>query len=147
MKIVVASDCHGDLYTLRKIASSEYDADYYLLLGDSCLDEESIRPFISVKGNNDYFSSFPLERIIHTPYGNIYMEHGHLRNIVDVEFVRKKDCFIYLFGHSHAHFLKKIEGIYFANPGSTSRPRDNTNGTYLLISLDEKDVKFDFVYL
>lgn len=147
MKVVAISDCHGNIELLRSIASREYDADYYLLLGDSCLDEESIRPFVSVKGNCDYFSSFPLEKVIKTPYCNIFMEHGHLRTRVDVKFLIEKDCKIYLFGHTHVHFLQEIDGFYFANPGSISRPRDNTNGTYLLINIDRDSINFKFIYL
>ena len=33
---------------------------------------------------------------------------------------------------------------YIANPGSITRPRDGSSGTYLIITLDENEPQFNF---
>jgi len=147
MRLVVISDCHGDYQIVRDIVNKERNANIYLCLGDSELPEDMISPFVSVKGNCDYFYDYPLQRIITTPAGNILAEHGHLRGTITPEDLKEKGCKVYLFGHTHRHILKKIDGLYFANPGSTSRPRDDTQGSYLVIDADQDGFKFTFRYL
>ena len=147
MKKVVVSDIHGDNKMLEHIAYIEANANIYLCLGDSCLPESQLGPFVSVKGNCDYFMDYPLNKIITTPAGNIYAEHGHLRSRITPEFLLENNCKVYLFGHTHRHVLEEIDGIYFVNPGSPTRPRDDTDGTYLVIDIDQNGFHFEFKYL
>ncbi len=141
MKIIVVSDSHGDVDILKDIVKKNPNADIYLHLGDSCVEEPYINPFVSVKGNCDYFSSYPEYRIIKTKRCNIYANHGHLRSYVDNSFLKSKDCKIYLFGHTHCHFIKQDGEYLYLNPGSTSRPRDGTNGTYMIMNIDENEIE------
>ncbi|MDD6302112.1 MAG: YfcE family phosphodiesterase [Bacillales bacterium] len=148
MKIVVISDSHGDFDIVRKIALSNPNADIYLHLGDSQLENDYyLDPFVSCKGNCDYFSSFPNYRIIHTPYGNIYAEHGHLHSYINKDFLIKHNCKIYLFGHSHIHYEKQEDDFYFLNPGSVSLPRDGTSGTYLILDISKEKFTYQFKFL
>ena len=132
MKICVISDSHGDRDIIRKIYNQNLNCDIYLHLGDSQLDESLIYPFVGVRGNCDYFSDLPAFKIITTPYGKIYLEHGHIHKMVTVSFLRKYDCKIYLYGHTHIKKVDKIDEYYFFNPGSVSLPRDGDEGTYLI---------------
>lgn len=144
MKICVVSDSHGDREILQSIRFRHPDCHIYLHLGDSQLDEQWIAPFVSVKGNCDSFCDYPHFRIIDTPYGKIYAEHGHRTGRVDVDFLKRNGCKIYLSGHTHVHALEKRGEYIFANPGSLTRPRDGTNGTYLLVELTETSANFLF---
>lgn len=147
MKICVVSDSHGDMEILKKIYLANPNCDIYLHLGDSLLDEAYIYPFVSVKGNCDYFIDYPLFKIISTPYGNIYLEHGHIHGCGNEFIMKKYNAKVYLYGHTHIHKIEHINNYYYVNPGSTSFPRDGTNGTYLLMDCDENNIKFKFVEL
>ena len=100
--------------------------------------------FISVKGNCDYFIDYPLYRTIETPYGKIWCEHGHIHGRGNIEFLKEHDCKVYLYGHTHIHKIEEVNGYYFVNPGSTSRPRDGSDGTYLIIEAYKDEIKFKF---
>ena len=75
MKLLVVSDSHGDNESLEKLALIYPNMDLYLHLGDSESDEFSIKPFISVKGNCDFYPNFENRLIIPTPLGNIFASH------------------------------------------------------------------------
>lgn len=143
IRILVISDSHGDSSILNLLYLTYQNFDYYLDLGDSCLPHYMIEPFTSVKGNNDYGLEYPPSRIIHTKYGNIYLEHGD--HYIDDEYILSKDCLLFLSGHTHRRSLRKLDSTHYAlNPGSIAYPRDNKYGTYLIISLDENGPKFEF---
>ena len=143
MKIIVVSDTHRDYECLRKLRQLHNDANMFLHLGDSELPSYMLDGFASVKGNCDYFEDYPENKIVKTLYGNIYMEHGHRYTLTD-NYIKSKNCIIFLSGHTHAHSLRKIGDCYAANPGSLIKPRDNTNGTYLIIELEDGKVEFIF---
>ena len=45
---------------------------------------------------------------------------------------------IVFFGHTHVPFLRKGDGVTFANPGSTDKPRQTSReSTYMIMSVDE----------
>ncbi len=144
MKICVVSDSHGDTAILEKIYNANPNCNIYLHLGDSLLDEHNLHQFNSVKGNCDYFSDFPLYRIISTSFGNIYAEHGHIHGRGSINLLKKHNCKVYLYGHTHIHRIEEMDGYYFVNPGSCSLPRDGTAGTYLIIDFNNDKINFEF---
>lgn len=144
MKICVVSDSHGEREILERIVRINPDCDIYLHLGDSLLPDYLISPFVSLKGNNDYLLDYPSSRIIKTEYCNIYCEHGHIHGIGNSYLLEKNNCKVYLYGHTHVHKLEKIKDYYFVNPGSTSLPRDGSNGTYLIIKTSIDNIEFEF---
>ena len=145
MKILIVSDSHGEINLLRKIVNQHFDADVFFHLGDSQLPEEYLHPFVSVKGNGDYFTTYPRYRILKTPYGNFYCEHGHLRSVVTPEYVKMNQCVGYLFGHSHCKYNQVIDGIHFINPGSLTRPRDGTLGSYIVMIAEKESINIEFI--
>ncbi len=147
MKIVVVSDSHGNREILQKIVNDNQDASLFIHAGDSQVLPQAIDPFRAVKGNCDIGYDYPKELYIETPYGNIYVTHGHQFYQITKDFIKSKHCKIFIFGHTHKHYLEKCEDSYVCNPGSVTRPRDKTNGTYLVINLTQNDVNFDFKYL
>lgn len=143
IKILVISDTHQDINIIKKISLTHQNFDYFLHLGDSELPPSLILPFVGVKGNCDCGLDYPTSKRIKTPFGDIYMEHGN--TFIDRDYILKTNARIFLCGHSHVHDLKKIDDDhYFANPGSTTRPRDGTEGTYLEIYLDNNYIDFKF---
>lgn len=142
MKIVVISDTHGNVDLIKMVRYINSDADMFLHCGDSGLPPEQIDGFASVKGNCDYFD-YPLNKLLKTPYGNIYIEHGNRYTLTD-KYILSKNAIIFLHGHTHCHYVKKVGNCYVANPGSLTKPRDGSNGTYLVIFIEKDKIKFEF---
>jgi len=146
MKILVVSDSHGNEHILTQLALKHQDCSYFLHLGDSELPRFMIYPFISVKGNCD-FEDYPLFKKINLPFGFLFLEHGHNDLYNNIDYIKSKNCLVYLHGHTHKHYLKKIDGIYIANPGSLTRPRDGDKGSYLIINAENNKLSFDFHFI
>ena len=144
IKVVVVSDSHGNVDVLKDIALIEQDASIFLHCGDSQVPEAYLGPFVSVKGNCDFFMDYPPFRIIDTPYGKIYVEHGNRLFPMGVETLKDLGCKIYIQGHTHVKKIVNIDGIYFANPGSITKPRDGDQGSYLLLTLTKDNADFQF---
>lgn len=143
MKIVLASDSHGDRLALMRIIYSNNDADYYWHLGDSQeMDASFITPFMSVRGNCDQDRSLPLERVIELAGHKILLMHGHTHfdgSIVSLaRHAKELDCDILLFGHTHIFMAEEVMGVYCINPGSCRSPRDSDMPTYALLYLDDE---------
>lgn len=136
MKILAVSDSHGrddillDLYTMYP------KMDYYLHAGDSQSVSYNIFPFDSVLGNCDYYGDFPSFRRIKTSIGDIFIKHTPGINSKD-----KNGTKIFIYGHTHINELKEIEGIIYLNPGSVSRPRDGSLGSYAIIEIKDNEAE------
>ena len=144
LKICVASDNHGDDTSIRKILSDNPACDYYFHLGDSMRDPKEIEPFISVKGNNDWYYDYPKQRIIELEGHRILLLHGDGYTYSMNSFVFKAQSHnadIVLFGHTHVFCDELIGGIRFINPGSCWRNRDLTAPCYARLYLDKDNVR------
>lgn len=158
MKLFVASDIHGSYFYCKKMIEkfNQDNYDYLVLLGDilyhgprndlsleydckkvaELLNKYSDK-IIAVKGNCDAevdqlmlkFSIEEKNMLIVDNDNKIFLTHGHLYNEVNIPPLR--DINYLFFGHTHRKFLKEIDGITFANPGSVSLPKDNSN-SYLV---------------
>lgn len=148
MKIVVVSDSHGQYQDLQDIALKNYDATLLLHLGDYELPDYLMHSYTCVKGNCDFSFDMPLKRDLDYKFGVIHMEHGDNIDFANFsKYVANTHSFLFLFGHTHEKFAKKIGNTYVFNPGSISRPRDSEKGSYLIIEIDEKtlEVKHKFI--
>ncbi len=106
MKIVVVSDSHRQQELLEEIVIST-KADYYLHAGDSCLPAVLLEPFISVRGNCDFYS-YPLELVVNYSDVKIFLHHGHLYSIRQmVKKAQQNDCKIVIYGHTHIPNLEQ----------------------------------------
>ena len=139
MKIVVASDNHGDSDVLKRIVLANQDASLFLHLGDSQMFDYEISPFIGVKGNCDYGKDYPMELYLDTPYGKLYLHHGNFLYGVTPELIKIKNCKIFLYGHIHRKRIQKFNDTYVVCPGSTSLPRGNDSASYLIIEFDKNN--------
>lgn len=145
MKIVVVSDSHGNRDELDKIVRMNSEVDLFLHAGDSGLSKFEIAPYVSVKGNCDYETDFPTYFKIQTPYGNLYMTHGHRMSVLTKEKMDTLDAKIFILGHTHMKRVKKIKDCYIFNPGSVTLPRDSSIGSYLILNITKTEVKYEFV--
>lgn len=125
MKLLITSDVHGNIDRLKRIISHHKDVDYHINAGDMCLDENILKPhhIITVKGNNDFRSNEPYERVLNLNGLTIYLTHGHIEHVkFSLERLKLKakmhQADLCIFGHTHQRYLMIEEDIMFVNPGA-----------------------------
>lgn len=162
MKILIVSDIHGSYYYAEKIKeiNQKENPDQIILLGDlyyhgprNDLTQEynpmkvagilnDLKDKIrAVRGNCDakvdeMISDFKLEPYIQTVINNkkVFISHGHVYNIDNLP---TKDIDIMFYGHFHVGFIEEENGIIFANPGSISLPKNNSEHSYIIFDDNE----------
>ena len=70
----------------------------------------------------------------HSPYLSDYEKDNH-------------DIKIYLHGHTHIKRFEKINDVYHINPGSTSRPRDDYQGSYAIVEIIDNNINVEFKFI
>lgn len=149
MRYLIVSDTHGKHRSLREVVEKVGYVDGMFHLGDveKGLDDISEMidyPFYGVKGNNDFGVLLEDEKIVPIGEHRVFMTHGHRYSLffgVDrlVALAKEKGCDVVLFGHTHVPYLEEKDGVWIANPGSVSLPRQlSRKPTYLLMELDSK---------
>ncbi len=167
MKLFVASDIHGSEFYCRKMIEAFYKekADKLLLLGDilyhgprndlpkdynpkaviEILNKEK-KNIVCVRGNCDtevdqMVLEFPVladYTMILSKNETLFLTHGHKFSKENLPPLNS--CDVFLYGHTHVPEFKKIDDIYFVNPGSVSIPKENSHNGYLII----ENKKFTF---
>lgn len=153
MRILVISDTHGvcdRVYEVYRRLTKQNPIDYIVHCGDYCKDADEIRmrlgvPVASVRGNCDGGFEENDFSILETEVGNFLITHGHLENVgFSMQNLYYKacenGCIGALFGHTHRAVYTQAGEIYLMNPGSLSRPRDGSGGTFGLLITDEEGV-------
>ena len=146
MKIVICSDNHTNRTSLEYILRRHPDADYYWHIGDSeFFDEKELRPFISVKGNNDYGLNLPLRREIELKGHRFLLTHG--TGIFGGDLVplalqaRERGADTVIFGHTHQPYDDVVEGIRMVNPGSCWHNRGGfKKPTYCVMNINDEGI-------
>ena len=162
MKILIISDIHGSSYYAERIKEIEEKEkpDQIILLGDlyyhgprNELTQEYnpmkvagvLNDFAyklrTVRGNCDaevdeMISDFKFEQNIEMQVNgkNVFFTHGHVYN---KENIPNKEIEIMFYGHYHTGFIEEENGIIFANPGSISLPKNNTEHSYIIFDEDK----------
>lgn len=141
-RIIVISDCHGRSDIIKNIilTEKEYKGNIiYLCAGDSEISKDNIYPFMSVKGNCDFFYNYPSYLIIPLKMHKILLTHGHLYSRLSLELMMEENkCNICITGHTHVPKEEFYEGKWYINPGSISRPRGNSRRQYKVIDIDDE---------
>ena len=160
MKILVVSDTHGDTELLRDILfRNQVGLDLVIHLGDNLKDlNEVIREFpnvasLGVLGNCDFasmYSDAKTEGCFTAENVRIFYTHGHKYNVnYGVEYLASnakfKNCSVALYGHTHVGVVTESLGVTIINPGSLSRPRDNSNGSFALLNVCGNDIKCEIL--
>jgi hypothetical protein len=153
---MIISDIHGDALCLQKALGrfEEEKADVLILLGDllyhgprnpipegyagaSCAEllNGYADRIIAVTGNCDasvdqMLLHFPIE----APYMILPMEEGY-RVVLNHGDIPRERLFLHpgellLYGHTHVLKAEKVDGIYYANPGSISLPKEGNPKSY-----------------
>ena len=142
-RLVLVSDSHGHNDTLDLIAMYEDDVcNYditYVIAGDSEEDANSIKPFISVRGNMDYYP-YPLDLTLSFYNHKVFVYHGHIHRIIP------DDVSVICHGHSHVTKIDNNNGVYDLNPGSITYPRGNSERGYLEIDFfDDGNININYI--
>ncbi len=166
MKVLIISDIHGSSFYSKKIKelNQKENPNKIILLGDLYYHgprnplTEKYEPMevakilnslkdkiIAVKGNCDadvdeMISDFKmLEKISLDINGyRVFCSHGHKYNINNLP----EEYFdIMFYGHFHTGFIEKENGRIYANPGSISLPKNNSQHSYLIFQDKELILK------
>ena len=151
MKILAMSDSHGRSDLVQKCIAQHPDAEAVLFLGDVLIDMKGMdkkfpdKQFYCVRGNCDYDTEVPLERLVTLQGTGILLTHGHAHSVYYglnalIACARKNGAKIALFGHTHVPYNQYHDGIYVLNPGSLSRPRDCSRPSYGMIEITPKGI-------
>ena len=156
MKILAISDSHGRLSALREAVQAHPDAEMILFLGDGDREIDVIRgellptqQLIAVRGNNDWASREPDDRIVEVCGVRILMTHGHRYHVKwgpdeAIAAARAQNAQILLYGHTHVPFDEYLDGLYIMNPGSVGFP-DAGPRTYGVIELRSAGILMNVV--
>ena len=150
MKIVVTSDIHGNIEALEKVKAQNKDADLFIDAGDSELRAFQLEPFVTVRGNCDYYIKNNY-RIDYAMGVNIYTTHGNGLFFNDNYLAKTAKEFgakIAIHGHTHVPKITTVDGIHILCPGSISYPRGKDGATYAIIEVFSlEDIKFTIIKL
>lgn len=160
MKLLIASDIHGDVNAMKSVLSAyeKEGAEKLLLLGDllyhgprndlpsSYAPKEVIKllnenrdKILAVRGNCDTeVDQMVLEFPILADYAylsldglSVFATHGHKFNTKDAPPLRRGEILL----HGHTHVLTACdfgdENVYL-NPGSAALPKENNPKTYMV---------------
>lgn len=151
MRIFVISDTHGKIeraVEVYKRLSQEATVDMLVHCGDLYADAQELHmrlgvPVAAVKGNCDGCFEDNAFSLLDTECGTFLITHGHMDNVgLSMQNLYYKalenNCVGVLFGHTHRSAYVSHDGVYLMNPGSLTRPRDGSGGTFgLLVTSDE----------
>lgn len=145
-KIAVLGDTHNRIEKLAEILKRQ-NIDYFLFTGDYYIDALKLSKelrvgFTGVLGNCDIISGktgASLEEYLQIGGKKVYLLHGHQYRVKEglhslYYRAHELEADVVIFGHTHIPFYEKIDDILFLNPGSPSKPRQKSGGTYMLMS-------------
>ncbi|KGF03116.1 YfcE family phosphodiesterase [Anaerococcus lactolyticus] len=155
MKILITSDTHGSYGQISDLILSHGDFDLMLHAGDGVEDCKYIKyetgiDYYVVKGNNDFLSNEPYNKIIEIGNHKILLTHGHKEHVDFslnelIEKAKTNSCDIAIFGHIHRYMEIKSSGLLILNPGSPFLPRDGV-GSAMIMTINE-DINIEKVLL
>lgn len=169
MKLLIASDIHGDLDSIKRVLSAyeKEKCDKLLLLGDllyhgprndlpkSYAPKEVIKllnenkaNILAVRGNCDTeVDQMVLEFPILADYAylsldglSVFATHGHKFNLQALPPLRQGE--ILLHGHTHVLCAQEFgDGNLYLNPGSAAIPKENKPRSYMVYEARRFTVK------
>ena len=150
MRIGVVSDTHGRRGALQSALAAMGKIDALIHLGDHCTDadEDALErnlPLYTVKGNCDFLTGEPLERVIELGGKKLLLTHGHTfwvkTGMEDLcEHAESLGVDIALFGHTHQPELQASGRLILLNPGSAAKPRDGSHASCAVLNIENGDI-------
>lgn len=145
VRIGVLGDTHGKIDSAVIAMNQIKPLDFIIHLGDFVEDGIEIQEkvgveVIGVKGNCDFRSTLPEDRLLKIGNKKIFATHGHH---YDVKWNYHKlfykalevEADIVLFGHTHVTTRFIEEDILLMNPGSLTHPRGRCEKTFALLEI------------
>ena len=152
MRIGVFSDTHGDVSNARRFYDSLAPLDCLFHLGDCVPDGQKLAklfacPVYAVRGNCDFRTEEPLERVVDLGGKRFLLLHSHQYYFMDALLYRAEEVHadMVLYGHTHVPDLGADGPRLILNPGSLSRPRGGSVDSCALILMKGKDLQVRFV--
>ena len=148
MKIGIISDTHGDMRTIDKAIPYLSKCDLIIHAGDYIEDAEYIYystdvKIKSVKGNCDSYNiDGQYELKFSVKNKNFFVCHGHNHDVKMginslYKFAKDNKIDFIVFGHTHIPIYETIDNITFINPGSLTYPRDGSDRSFGILTLDD----------
>ncbi len=146
MRIAVVGDTHGRIEPIKR-ELLKIQPDHMIFTGDFYGDALRLSAHLGVScqaivGNCDLANAGPHELLIELLGKRFYLVHGHqygvkmgLQSLLYRGLEQEAD--VVLFGHTHVSCCEQIDNVWLINPGSPSRPRAGTRGSYCLVDLDD----------
>ncbi|MEE3487447.1 MAG: YfcE family phosphodiesterase [Bulleidia sp.] len=145
IRILCASDNHGNAQALLDLKQKYSDFDYFLHCGDSQVPAFLLDGWCAVQGNTDMPGCHPYQMVIPVGSHRIYLTHGNHELYGGFENLavtgKANGCDIVCFGHTHIYADTEVDGIRLLNPGSLRSNRDGTGPSYMIIRISGDDVK------
>ncbi len=150
MKIGLVSDSHGDTMALDMMLKTPEgaEAECWLHAGDFVRDAEylemvSDKKVYMVAGNGDWpYSKAPDDMLVELAGHKILLTHGHDHGVrydtaILEENAANMGADMAVYGHTHIVDItpQGKRGITILNPGSISRPRDDSFGSFMIVEL------------
>lgn len=152
MRIGVFSDSHGDISNARRFCESVAPLDCLFHLGDYAADADKLSklfacPAYTVRGNCDYRSDQPLERVVDLGGKRFLLLHSHQYYFMDALLYRGEEvrADMVCYGHTHVPDLSADGPRLILNPGSLSRPRGGSAASCALVLIEGNDLRVRFV--
>ncbi|MBP3656256.1 MAG: metallophosphoesterase [Clostridia bacterium] len=129
-RVALLSDSHGDWQAIDALLEKMGHIDAACFMGDVTRDAMHLGdrlsqmphrpPLYAVRGNNDYSSLYPDDRIAEIGGRKLYMTHGHLCvSVLSLAYrALERGADVALYGHTHAPFCEMVQGVLVINPGS-----------------------------
>ena len=152
MKILVISDTHGDTVKAGEAIRKNRGTDLVIHLGDYFRDAVKLSgmfpeiPFEYICGNCDFMTNgVPAEKLLEICGKKIFITHGHRYSVKwgYENLFRKAEeqqADILLFGHTHVPEIIRKDGYIVLNPGSTSDPRGDSDGSFAIVEIHDGKV-------
>ncbi len=152
MRIGVFSDSHGDISNARRFFDHLAPLDCLFHLGDYASDGDKVSklfgcPLYAVRGNCDFRSDEPLERLVDLGGKRFLLVHGHQYYSWNALLYRGEETHadMVLYGHTHMPDLSADGARLLLNPGSLSRPRGGSACSCALVLLEGQELRVRFV--
>lgn len=151
MRFLLLSDTHGDFSVAQRLTLAQPAAEIVLFAGDGCREIEDVaclhpeKMFYLVRGNMDWNSEQPALRLETLAGVRILMLHGNGREVGHGSpslrrLAKEYDAQIVVYGHTHVADVDYEDGVYYLNPGSARRPRDDTRPSYMILDIRENGI-------
>ncbi len=150
MKILIVSDTHGRLDNLKEAIEKVQDFDHLIHCGDVEGQEETVEdlagvPCTIVRGNNDWDTDLPNNRVVDFGPYRLFVTHGHRYGVSYgteelKEEAKARGCNVAVFGHIHKPLTDERDPeVTVINPGSLTFPRQgNRLPSYVVMEITEK---------